>query len=576
MQATPVRPSRRAPRRVIRPLRTIAIGAAVAVVSATVAAGAAAPAAAAAPGRITGTVAGIQVDADTGIAAAIIAAYRASEPRWPVATAFATGVGAFSFDLPPGDYRLSAVTESRALEWNDGSTSFDTAAPVAVGSGADTAVDFDLDIPALAFTGWNVAVTGFGDAGTPLTVEHGPWSPQPDSFGYQWLRGSVPIPGATGVSYTLGQPPTNIQVAVTPRKAGYSPWPSLGLYLATVPTPGLDDLLGAMDPEPGTHIGDRANPALLPSHVHEDAIAVATRPIRGFPTEGDSYAVLSTGLADEALATGPVSDLLSTELRIWRGNIFDTSDETSVRLSVDPPPGMECLALDFLFGSEEYPESRDYLPPIPGVWDWMAVESPTLNVDDSGDPKPTDFALAQDGGLFASSAGQTVSTEPGWRLDGWAQPMTAHVPLGGQSTAGAGYTDVFLTVREGAADSSTDSVLLVDNLRFEPAAGCPDDGIATPIGSEEPVVTGTAPKVQGAATIGTTLRAVPGAWAPASVELDYQWLRNGRAIPGADEATYRVRTIDLLSRLSVRVTGSATGADPVTLTSAQTARVTVR
>jgi NADH:ubiquinone oxidoreductase subunit C len=67
------------------------------------------------------------------------------------------------------------------------------------------------------------------------------------------------------------------------------------------------------------------------------------------------------------------------------------------------------------------------------------------------------------------------------------------------------------------------------------------------------------PKVTGTAIVGKTLKAVPGAWAPAKVTLKYQWLRAGKAIKGATKSTYKLVKADAGKRITVKVTGSKSG-----------------
>lgn len=50
-----------------------------------------------------------------------------------------------------------------------------------------------------------------------------------------------------------------------------------------------------------------------------------------------------------------------------------------------------------------------------------------------------------------------------------------------------------------------------------------------------------------------------GNWGPAPVSFSYQWQRNGVAIPGAINATFRLTPADAGSYISVRVTGSKAG-----------------
>lgn len=81
------------------------------------------------------------------------------------------------------------------------------------------------------------------------------------------------------------------------------------------------------------------------------------------------------------------------------------------------------------------------------------------------------------------------------------------------------------------------------------------------------------PIVTGGPRLGGTLTAVTGAWAPAPVALQAQWLRDGFAIPGANALTYAPVADDLGAEISVRVTASKTGYLTQSRTSAPTAPV---
>ncbi|GAA1839827.1 hypothetical protein GCM10009750_27220 [Agromyces salentinus] len=524
--------------------------------------------------QLTGTVSGVQPDPDIGWSASLVAAYRADAPTSPIAYDITSSAGDFAFDLPAGSYRLSAVTEARATEWSGGGTSFATAATIVVGAGETSVVDFDLDIPALSFSidpADAPAVYGLGEPGTPLTVEPGTWTPTPDAFAFQWTRGSVPVQGATTDSYTLGSSGEDVLVAVFPKKAGYSEWPSLGGYLQTDPVEGIDELLAAMDPDDETHVSDRFGGFLPSSYVKAEAISVGTRPIRGFPTAGDSYAVLSTGVAAEAIEPGDAAIELSTDIDSAPFEFFDESDETRLRLTVAPPSDAACLALDVMFGTEDYPGALDY-PFEPGDIDYFTVESPAFDDAEDGNP-PDNHAASPAGRVIDARSPLGLSPEPGWRVNGWSPPLEVNVPLSGAgSVAGDGYTDVIVSVMD-ISDDFFDSVVIVDNLRFLPAAECRTDGVAVPIADEPPVVEGSVPVITGSARLGARLTVDAGEWAPDGVALSYRWERNGKAIPGATASTYRLGIRDLYSKISVRVTGTLGGADPVTLESAPTARV---
>jgi len=73
-----------------------------------------------------------------------------------------------------------------------------------------------------------------------------------------------------------------------------------------------------------------------------------------------------------------------------------------------------------------------------------------------------------------------------------------------------------------------------------------------------PFTTTPVPTITGTARVGSTVTAVPGAWAPAA-SFTYQWKRNGVNIAGATAATYLVQQADATTNLTVSVTGSAAG-----------------
>jgi hypothetical protein len=67
------------------------------------------------------------------------------------------------------------------------------------------------------------------------------------------------------------------------------------------------------------------------------------------------------------------------------------------------------------------------------------------------------------------------------------------------------------------------------------------------------------PKISGTAKVGATLKAKPGTWKPAAVKLKYQWLRGGKPIEGATKSTYKLVKADKGKKITVTVTGSASG-----------------
>nr|WP_300143631.1 peptidoglycan-binding protein [Propionicimonas sp.] len=85
--------------------------------------------------------------------------------------------------------------------------------------------------------------------------------------------------------------------------------------------------------------------------------------------------------------------------------------------------------------------------------------------------------------------------------------------------------------------------------------------------------TAPVPTVKGTAQVGKKLTVTAGTWKPAPVALAYQWLRDGEAIAGATKTTYTVQAADVDAKLSVTVTGTKAGYEPVAKTSEETDKV---
>ena len=92
----------------------------------------------------------------------------------------------------------------------------------------------------------------------------------------------------------------------------------------------------------------------------------------------------------------------------------------------------------------------------------------------------------------------------------------------------------------------------------------------TPGAAPSPAATARTPIIEGTFKVDGFLYADTGDWQQSGVKLSYQWLRDGKAIPGATSVFYEVEAADVGHKLSVRVTGSNPGHPSVSKTSAAT------
>jgi surface antigen len=85
------------------------------------------------------------------------------------------------------------------------------------------------------------------------------------------------------------------------------------------------------------------------------------------------------------------------------------------------------------------------------------------------------------------------------------------------------------------------------------------------------------PTLNGTTTAGSVLTASVGTWAPTvGLTLQYSWARNGSAIAGATGTSYTLTTADIGKSITFSARGTKVGYDPLTKTSAATAKIAGR
>jgi hypothetical protein len=191
----------------------------------------------------------------------------------------------------------------------------------------------------------------------------------------------------------------------------------------------------------------------------------------GFPTAGETYAVLSSGDINTVASVFDNPDNEETSFDFVdqfappvppgsdRG--LSTEDWTVLRVDVQVPLSANCLSLDYRFLSEEYPNfvGSQYNDAF-----FAEIDSTSWSVADGGElTRPNDFAVSTGGNpISVNGVGDTAmlpSEASGTYFNAATGLITTKTPIT------PGPHAIYLSVFD-ASDSILDSAVFLDDLRF--------------------------------------------------------------------------------------------------------------
>lgn len=465
---------------------------------------------------VTGTV---TVPGESRPAATVTAFRKAGDGAWTAAGEAHASNGSYRLPLPPGTYRFrfSADNGAFAPVFSSGSATF--------GGARDVIVATDAYLPNIDATfGAGTAVTSFKAptvSGTPavgslLTLADGTWAPDPVTRTYRWLRDGSPIAGATASTYT----PTSsdvgarISVEVKGAKSGL-----LSLHLTTAET-------AVVAPSASAVTSSKA-PSISGTPTFDQTLTA----------NDGTWGPGSVTMTRRWLRDGvPIPGATASSYRL-------TADEVGKTVSVEVTGAKSGLTSLTRTSSATAPVAALTL---------TATAVPTITGPET--PVAGSVLTVKDG---------TWGPDPVTLTHQWLRDGTAIKNASGSThTVTAGDHGTTITVRTtgtrpGYATEAKTSA-----------------GIAVRRPTLPTVTSSAAPSISGTPVVGGTLTAGDGSWAEDSVTTVRAWLRNGVAIAGATGTTYVPTTDDVGSRISLRVTGTKSGFDPSTTTSAPTDVVT--
>ena len=191
------------------------------------------------------------------------------------------------------------------------------------------------------------------------------------------------------------------------------------------------------------------------------ALGIGTTPIgRYFPSEGGTFAILSTGLAQSAEWPNSEEDL-SFELDGLDNSQFNDLVQLALRLRV--PADLNCATLDFAFYSEEFPE---YVGSVFNDTFTAELGGTDLVISDTQVIAPLNFAFDTEGNVMSINTVFGVAADTGTTYDGGTSRLRAQTPV----TPGA-IIDIVFSVQD-LGDSIYDSAVFLDRFSWSDDPEC--------------------------------------------------------------------------------------------------------
>ena len=436
-------------------------------------------------------------------------------------------------------------------------------------------------------------ITGTPRASSVVTGAPGTWD-NGTTRTYKWYADGVEISDATATTYTpsLAQIGQSLTFEVTSTRTGYAAVTKtsagktiVGLAQTLTPTPtivGITKVGQQLEVDPGTWAADAELSYSWFADGAEIDGATETAYTLVADDRGKSVSVSVTSTKDtyetvtttsEPTAAVELGDLVDTPVPSIGGVVkvgktltvtagtWDDDTELSYEWAVDGEP------IDSATGATYLTKAADLGKKITvavtgekvGFEAVTMVSEPTAEVA-RGDLSTTPVAVV----VGAAKVDRTLTAVTGewdagtqlnyqWLANGTAVPgATSASYTPDASKAGLAISVAVTGEKAGYVAATTTSL---------PTSGVAlGDLLATP-----------APSISGSAQVGQALTFVPGNW-DSGVTLQVQWLRDGKPIAGATAGTYQVIATDSSHLISVAVTGSKVGYNPV-ITSSGAAKV---
>lgn len=255
-------------------------------------------------------------------------------------------------------------------------------------------------------------------------------------------------------SHSWARTSTNTKYSGETPQSGFSTFGMSGISTFGASSSEITNALGLL---PGDVI------SITTSTSDSLGFITTTTPSPFFPTQGSSYLILSTGDVNDVFNPNdaPDTSTVLSGLDNSPGN-----DMVQATLTLQPPSTASCLAFDFAYLSEEFPE---YVGSQFNDAFIAEIEQSTFQIVDNQVIAPNNFAFDEAGNVISINTvfGVTTNNADGTTYDASTSLLTAKTPL---ENPGLPIT-ITLSIMD-LGDSIYDSTVFIDNFRWLYGVAC--------------------------------------------------------------------------------------------------------